>query len=306
MRNLYALTLDNVKNLYPENINDLTSLGWCENLELPILKLPNLKKLIVHSCQLKNLSCLSELTNLTDLKLSHNSLTDIDTICRLKKLENLDLSCNENLRILPHQFSSLQNLKSLELYNCCIEKIDTICSLTNLQDLNLYNNKIKSIPSAFGNLNKLKELDMSKNVIPNIPFSFGDLKNLEKLLMSDNKIRDFRNVCRCEKLVVLSLRNNHIEVVPSEVMNLWNLKDLSLSYNKIWQISKEWIIKGTHFQKSERRVETEGVLDFSHNCITDLKPLNTSAKHLTYVKIIRLYGNPIINKIKKCTIDLQY
>ena len=48
-------------------------------------------------CIANSISAMRTLTNLTNLDLSRNSLTDVSDLRTLTNLTNLDLSCNENL-----------------------------------------------------------------------------------------------------------------------------------------------------------------------------------------------------------------
>ena len=90
-----------------------------------------------------------------------------DEICKLNKLQDLNLSQNEFFE-LPKEFGNLENLT----------------------ELNLSGNKLVRLPETFVKLINLKNLDLSSLQHPdweNIFFTISQLSNIESLDLSFNK-----------------------------------------------------------------------------------------------------------------------
>lgn len=108
--------------------DDLSPLVELENLTMLTLRsslileyydiseLKQLKKLFIPGIGLKDgeIDFLSELTNLTDLDLSENEISDLTPLSELKNLEHLNLRSNQITDVSP--LAELTNLKDLDLY----------------------------------------------------------------------------------------------------------------------------------------------------------------------------------------------
>ncbi|MFM6396708.1 leucine-rich repeat domain-containing protein, partial [Planktothrix sp.] len=105
--------------------------------------LSQLTELYLESNQISDVSPLSSLTQLTDLYLDGNQISDISPLSSLTQLTNLDLSDNQISDISP--LSSLTQLRNLHLNENKISDISPLSSLTQLIGLELYNDKISDI-----------------------------------------------------------------------------------------------------------------------------------------------------------------
>ncbi|XP_012078954.1 LRR repeats and ubiquitin-like domain-containing protein At2g30105 isoform X2 [Jatropha curcas] len=80
-------------------------------------------------------------------------------------------------------------------------------------------------------------LDISKNFIKDIPTKIGSLSSMQKLLLSGNGMSDecihWEGLKFLENLAVLSLSQNHLTTLPSELGALRSLKQLHVSNNKL-------------------------------------------------------------------------
>jgi len=103
-------------------------------------------------------------------------IKQIDKICNLRNLRQLDLSNNE-LTELPRRISKLKKLQYLNLgQNNLTALPDEICNLTNLSHLYLSNNELTKLPEKIGKLKKLKSLLLSGNVFSErLPASLCEL-----------------------------------------------------------------------------------------------------------------------------------
>jgi Leucine-rich repeat (LRR) protein len=160
---------------------------------------------------------ISGITNVENLELAENSLSDITGINILKNLRNLNLRQNN------------------------LNKIDPLDNLPNLLYLDLSFNKLRNLEkSNVGNLPVLKSLSCDSNFLKNIN-AFSKLQSLVYATFDNNKISEFPNIDRLsniEPLKELNLSNNPI------TKNLYyrnNIIKKFINCNKIdnLEISKE-------------------------------------------------------------------
>lgn len=121
-----------------------------------------------HRCKLSGISVdlFSSLTNLVEVDLSGNYLTNVPTeaLKNIPHLRKLSLAHNLLNRLPDHSFGA--SLQSLDLTNCSLKSIDpfALSSLTSLQVLHLaLNNLISVSGEAIESLGNLKELTLHAN-----------------------------------------------------------------------------------------------------------------------------------------------
>ncbi|MHA2391707.1 MAG: leucine-rich repeat domain-containing protein [Promethearchaeota archaeon] len=210
--------------LHNKNVKDLSKIIGLRNLT-------NLRKLFLDYNQIGEIRGLENLRNLKSLHIQGNRISKIEGLGNLSKLEYLYLNYNEisEIKGLNH----LSNLKSLMIYDNQISQIKGLENLENLVILNLRNNKISEI-EGLENLRNLKRLDLSNNEIYEIK-GLDNLSKLEFLDLSYNKISEFRGLKTLKKLKFLDLRNNKISEIKG-LSNLKKLEHLYLGINEILQI----------------------------------------------------------------------
>ena len=169
----YGEALRRIKKAKEENVNSLSlsSLGL-EKIPEEICELTQLNELYLNTNQISDISPLSCLTKLIELDLGENKITHISALKSLRQLTSLYLNTN--------QISDITSLKVL----------------TQLIQLGLSNNQITVISS-------LKAL-----------------KKLNKLSLCDNQIRQFElNLSAYPELNFLSLKGNPIRNIPNKIFD---------------------------------------------------------------------------------------
>lgn len=122
---------------------------------------------------------------------------------------------------IPREIDVLVNLESLSLSSNNINSIPKeLGNLKSLTRLYLDENRIKIIPKELGNLIYLEHLYLHDNQIEVIPKELGNLTQLTDLHLSDNEIRVVPKELSSLKKAIIYLRNNHIEDVPSAILNM--------------------------------------------------------------------------------------
>ena len=189
---------------------------------------------------------LSNMPYLRSIDASSNNINDIPKF--LSKLRELDLSTNM-LDKCPSGLENLKNLIILKLSYNSIKEIDkSVFDMKNLEELWMSSNSLNEIPVQLCSLTKLRVLSFSENNITTIPAEIGQLTNLEALYLNDQKIESLpKELGNLKKLNTLYIgsdysggsKNNTFTTIPACIFELKALKDLSLSYGNISEISSD-------------------------------------------------------------------
>lgn len=100
--------------------------------------LKNLRILHLYGCNSVDIECLSELTNLRELKITEGQFTLTNEFRSLTQLRTLDLRLNRISDLSP--LASLDKLERLHLDNNIITDVSPLCKLSNLNILTLDSN----------------------------------------------------------------------------------------------------------------------------------------------------------------------
>ncbi len=218
-------------------------------------------------------------TNLTELRLGNNSITDISPLSGLTNLTTLNLETNSVTDISP--LSGLTNLTNLHLTGNHITDISFLSDLTGLTVLRLEYNRITDI-SPLSGLTDLTELRLSGNNITDISPLSG-LTNLTRLELPSG-ITDVpvivRILSRLPHLTSLGLSNSNIEDVSALIPVLSDLTDLRvLNLFGTGMTDLSPLAGLTHLT----------TLYLGNNSVSDITPL----AELTNLTSLNLWGNNI-------------
>ena len=146
--------------------------------------LTELEELHLHHNSISDISPIAGLTNLKRLDLSRiDILSDISPLATLSNLEWLSLRDNNNSDISA--LARLTNLTWMDLAGNEISDVSPLATLSNLELLSLPNNNISDI-SALARLTNLTWLNVSQNEISDLSPLDGLRPNLDFLSVSDN------------------------------------------------------------------------------------------------------------------------
>ncbi|MCF3570285.1 leucine-rich repeat domain-containing protein [Planktothrix agardhii 1806] len=218
---------------------------------------------------------------LTELDLSHNSLTEIlIEVFELEWLEKLNLSFNQ-LTSVPESISRLTNLSELFLsYNQLTSVPESISRLTNLSTLYLHENQLTSVPESITRLTNLSQLYLGDNRLTSVPESITRLTNLSQLDLSLNQLTSVpESITRLTNLSVLDLGFNPLTSVPESITRLTNLSTLNLRSNQL-----------TSVPESITLLTNLSQLNLGDNQLTSVPE---SITRLTNLSSLDLYGNQL-------------
>jgi Leucine-rich repeat (LRR) protein len=233
----------------------------------PLTQFSNLTSLSIFARggRIRDLSPVSTLTNLIDLKLVLHQRTifdppyDIGALAPLNKLKTLTLELGRSTNMAA--LSALENLESLSYTSESMYDLVSFSSLKSLKSL-----EVKTAQSLggvlLGSINALPGLNRMKldaHITDISPLS--NLETLTELDLSDNTISDITALSNKANLVTLNLENNWVyDVSPLSSLN--ELKFLNLDHNTIIEISP--LANLTKLQ----------TLKLSRNLISDISPLS--------------------------------
>ncbi len=163
----------------------------------------------------------------------------------LINLNELEISCLENLEELPVEIGQLKKLEKLIIDNGngCQMNVSipaSIGELTNLKVLRLFgaldpgeggssapgpSSEIKPLPTTIAKLQNLEELDLGRNRLETVPPEIANLKNLKKLGLDYNNLHDIPSfIGELKSLRELSISSNGGVKLPQSLSKLSGLK----------------------------------------------------------------------------------
>ena len=218
-----------------------------------ISKIPNLKTLILDRCPVKELSA---------------------NVANLKNLEYLELD-ETHISQLPPQITGMSKLRELHCYSCnFLHTLPTyLAELKNLEILYLTNTHIEALPDEVSRMSSLKEL-IEDFTSP--PENIVNLPNLEEWgHMDEQRLRLAVKIPSLKRLHISS----NIKTIPSELVDLHNLQELS-----IWSENIQEIPESIGTLKSLKKLDISGYkqdsLPESMACLMLWKSWKLTAKPL--------------------------
>jgi len=148
-----------------------------------------------------NIKNISKNTNLKELHIRFNKLTELPDLSGLEKLQILTIS-NNNIK----DITNLRNLLNLKILNISYNKIESLKPLEELKNLEyIYadNNEIKNI-NGINNLKKIIYLNLSFNPIENID-DIIYFTELETINIKNTNIKNLPNLLELKKIDYNSL-----------------------------------------------------------------------------------------------------
>ncbi|CAL6111676.1 leucine-rich_repeat domain-containing protein [Hexamita inflata] len=261
--------------------------------------------------QIKYIYFISFLTNLTELNLQNNKISDITSIYKFKSLQKLELqhNCIEDISALQY-FTDLIYLAEIDLSYNNISDISSISKLKNLKKLYLGSNYIKDI-SALQSLLNLTHINIYFNQLTSYTVA---LPNLVYLSLSDNdKLQDTSGLQHSPKLESLDLSKTEITDLRTIPSQLFGLKEFKLSQNYLTEIlyisnflglQKLWLDYNQQLQNiGPLKFCTQLTeLNFCKTSISDIWPLqfmkNLKTLNMDNTKVVDLHPLQYLYKLE--------
>lgn len=170
-------------------------------------------------------------TNLQQLRLRSNCISDISPLAGLVNLEELDVSNNQIADLSP--LAGLEDVTYLNIHANRISDLSPVAGLTRVTQLIVRFNQIRDIRPIAG-LTALYELDLGGNQISDIS-ALSSLRRLLSLGLWDNRVSNVAPLSGLTELLELDIDINQITDL-SPLANLVHLYSLDLENNLISDI----------------------------------------------------------------------
>ena len=179
---------------------------------------------------IKSLSSLETATNLQELYLSHNQVSDLTPLANLDQLQVLYLPHNQISDLTP--LANLDQLAALSLDSNQVSDLTPLANLDQLQLLHLNSNQVSDL-TPLANLDQLQILRLNSNQVSDLtPLALANLDQLRHLYLSHNQVSDLTPLANLDQLQVLELSHNQVsDLTP--LANLDQLRGLSLNSNQV-------------------------------------------------------------------------
>ena len=262
----------------------------------PLSNLSNLTFLNLELTGVEDISCLSKLTELTHLSFSESKVKDVSVVKDLSKLEVFYMNNLENL----DETTIKVPMGLIEFYcnNNGLTNIEFLRENIALNRVELSGNEITDIsslstkPLSMVNVNGNKITDISPIAVTNFELRATDnqisdiscLKGTtaEFIFLSNNQISDISVFEANDGLRTLELKNNNI-IDISALKDCFNISTLDLSGNQIADIS------------AIATIDNLSNLDLRNNQIADISPLAQNQKFVDSEPTIYLSNNKIVD-----------
>lgn len=193
-----------------------------------------------------------------NLRITHNSLSNLTSWQHLRNLQYLDISNNdlttlEGLRDLIH-------LRAVRADNNRIESVSGIFGLDGLIGLRLRNNAVHAADFTGCNLPRLMDLDLKGNKLQAIA-GLEELRSLATLHLEDNCLETFNEGSNhtYHGLKYLKLSGNNLQQI--DVSHYPNIRLLYLDRNRLGKVTG--LLKAKHIDSLSMREQRESVIDMS-------------------------------------------
>ena len=206
----------NLENNFIESVSPLKTLIYLQDLNLRNNEITSLEDIDFQDILALNLEELSLRHNVKrDTDGDGTRLEDISLLSNLVSLKNLKLRDNHIKDLSP--LSTLTKLKKLDIRENKFTTIDPLENLARLEELNIRDNKIKSL-KPLRDLTRLTYLNIHSNKKIKSLEPIKDLVNLEELIMENVKIDDNRFLENFTNLQRLNAIDTDIENLDHTVI----------------------------------------------------------------------------------------
>ncbi|KAL5615325.1 uncharacterized protein BROUX77_001162 [Berkeleyomyces rouxiae] len=171
-------------------------------------------------------------SSLRQLKISHNSITEMASWDHLMNLQYLDLS-NNDLKSLS-ALRNLVHLRSIRADNNQLTSLDGLGHHDGLLSIRARGNNIEELDFADCKFKRLGELDVANNKICSV-LNLDALPVLSVLKLQNNQLSELYVPCKMPYLRVLELGDNNL--VSIDLGYLGNLRVLHADRNCISQLT---------------------------------------------------------------------
>ncbi|TVY85487.1 Adenylate cyclase [Lachnellula suecica] len=194
-------------------------------------KLKNLERFVMTNNRLTGSlpETFGDLVHLREVDIRYNTLSSIDVIARLPKIEQISADHNS----VSSCESEFTRIRVLRLNSNPVTNFEILNPVPTLTTLILSNAKLAHIPdAAFDRMPNLVKLVLDKNHFVSLPSHIGKLRKLEHFSIAMNALSSLPPEIGClTELRVLDVRQNNLKKLPMELWWASKLETLNISSN---------------------------------------------------------------------------
>lgn len=194
-------------------------------------KLKNLERFVITNNRLNGSlpDSFGELLNMREVDVRYNTLSSIDVIAKLPKVEQISADHN-SVSVCESEFTKVRILR---LNSNPVTKFEILNSVPTLTTLILSNAKLAHIPDAvFDKMPNLVKLVLDKNHFVSLPSHIGKLRKLEHFSIARNSLSSLPPEIGClTEMRFLDVRENNLKKLPMELWWACKLETLNISSN---------------------------------------------------------------------------
>lgn len=228
----------NFLDSFPEFLCELETLvdmdmsfNAIDSLPDQIGQLINLERFVITNNRLNGSlpATFSKLVNLKEVDVRYNSLTSIDVISKLPKVDQISVDHN-SVSVCECEFTKIRVLR---LNSNPVTKFEILNLVPTLTTLNLSNAKLAHIPdNTFYKMPNLIKLNLDMNHFVSLPTHIGKLRKLEHFSIARNALSSLPSEIGClTELRFFDVRQNNLKKLPIEIWWANKLETLNISSN---------------------------------------------------------------------------
>ncbi|KAF5395859.1 hypothetical protein PHET_11629, partial [Paragonimus heterotremus] len=185
--------------------------------------------LLVYDNELEHLNDIERLFNLSTLHAQYNRIPEVDKcFTKLTNITDLRLDANRITQIPEDAFLKCTRLTNLDLSYNLLESVEFVAYIPNLAYLSLSHNHIRSI-DPLAKCPKLLDANVSDNLLVDHSLNREGYRVIQRLNLSNNSITEMNDVEPVITLISLNLCNNKLTKLPNlhstfpklETLDLW-------------------------------------------------------------------------------------
>ena len=244
-----------------------TALGKAPNASITKAEIVRLRHLEAENVDIRNLTGLEAATNLEEVMLNHNLISDLSPLAGLLRLRTLRVGDNtiSDLSALAESIS----LERLDLWENLISDLSPLAGLINLRSINLSDNVVLDL-SPLAGLVRLDWIGISRNPIGDLAPLTG-LTSLTGFHSWGTPILNLSALAKLPKLRVIDICGGELYDL-SPLAGVAGLKELYLAGNEISDLSPLASLTGLTR------------IGLNNNQISDVSPL-ASLSNLMWIEL---------------------
>lgn len=174
--------------------------------------------------------CLKNLRYLTIQNMPFPDGIVPDNLVNLKQLDSLYIY-NSAIVNMTERLGTLSNLQYLYLHNCSLTSLPNLSGLPQLIYVSFYQNRLSKVDGLTSVIN----LELNHNLFTDIP-TLKTPSTLRYLFMDHNPLKNMLKITSHTNLYWVSLKNTTLSSIPPTIDRLQKLYYLDLSDNKLFYL----------------------------------------------------------------------